>query len=41
MKFSIMPRPSRAKEEDIEKLAFILPEYYKKEGQDSNPGLVE
>ena len=28
MKYSIMPRPEKAKEEDIEKLGFILPEYF-------------
>ncbi|KAF8123211.1 nucleoside phosphorylase domain-containing protein [Boletus edulis] len=29
MAFSIMPRSANQKEEDIEKLAYILPEYYK------------
>jgi len=28
MKYSIMPRPEKAKEEDIEKLGSILPEYF-------------
>ena len=28
MKYSIMPRPEKEKEEDVKKLAFILPEYF-------------
>ena len=38
MKFGIMPRSVMEKEEDIEKLAFILPEYFcKSEGQNVTP----
>ena len=29
MKYSIMPRSEAAKEEDVKKLAFILPTYFK------------
>jgi 5'-methylthioadenosine phosphorylase len=28
MKFSIMPRSAAAKQEDLDKLAYILPEYF-------------
>lgn len=28
MKYSIMPRSQAAKEEDVKKLAFILPDYF-------------
>jgi 5'-methylthioadenosine phosphorylase len=34
MKFSIMPRSHPAKAEDLQKLAFVLPEYF--DGPDGN-----
>jgi 5'-methylthioadenosine phosphorylase len=38
MKFSIMPRTFKEKDEDLEKLAFILPKYFcKNEGQNVAP----